>query len=360
VLGALLGALVLTGVGPVSAAPDPSTLSTLSTTTAPDRGLEPASPRLDWSPRGRSQPPYDPATQFVGIDGQVHTFSTLAIPGQDRYLYIGVDFDTACAFGGAIRRSMRRLAAVARIIERSGRTAVFTVAPNKAAAVEKRLPGSIPQGACGRRGLAIQNHVLDTFDSPFYVPMRQPLLTTEHAYWRTDTHWSTVGTSVLALRVAKHLDPGLAAGQRYRSTERTRLGDLEELMGGDPRPETAPARVPHNGVRTRAASGSADYDPTFQEIHPDQSWTSRPASKTYPGRTLLLGDSFTYVGLEALRNLFRRGQFLWIGTTSNDDVFDAIRRSDTVLMSVVQRFVTATPLVHKQFRAGLRQALLRR
>ena len=297
-----------------------------------------------------------PPEQFTGLDGLIHVTSQVAIQGKDGYLYLGSDFDTACAFGGRLKEAMDGLAALARIIEKSGRRALFTVSPNKSVVAKGKLPDALPQGECARRGMSIQSKLLDGYRDRHYVPIRRTLVRTPGAYWRTDSHWSTVGTSVLAEHLARELDPNLARAQQYRPTSRRHRGDLSYYVSGT-RAETAAARVPHNGVRTVPAKGSPTYDPSLRHVHTDLSWISRPAPRTYPGRTLVLGDSFTYVGLEALSNLFRKGRFIWTGTVPRPAVVAAIKNADTVVFSVVQRFAPITPLISSEFQTELKAAL---
>ncbi len=297
-----------------------------------------------------------PGEPFNGIDGLIHQTSQVVIPGRDGYFYIGSDFDTACAFGSELGTAMKGMARLAKIIARSGRKVVWTIAPNKSTVDQRQLPAPVPQGACAQRGMSLQRKLLDTYRDAHYVPLRKVLSKQRHAYWRTDSHWSTVGTSVVAQQVAAQLSPRIAALQRYLPTERTHRGDLSYYVPGEG-VETAPARVPDNGVVTRPVAGSPAYDPSLTTVYTDLSWASKPRAKTYPGQTLLLGDSFTYVSFEAMSNLFRKGRFIWTGTESDDAVVAAIKDADTVVLSVVQRFAPITPLVSAEFQAQVRAAL---
>ena len=298
----------------------------------------------------------DPGEPFTGIDGLIHLTSPVAVPGRHGYYYIGSDFDTACAFGAVLQNAMDGMARLANIIAKSGRHVVWTIAPNKSVVDRKQLPQPLPQNVCAKRGMAIQSQLLDHFHDPHYVPMRKALTKVPQAYWRTDSHWNTVGTSILAEQVAGKLSTKVAGAQRYKSTKRTHRGDLSYYVPGKGA-ETGPARVPDNGVVTKPVDGSPAYDPSLQSVYTDLSWASKPKAKTYPGRTLLLGDSFTYVSFEAMSNLFRKGRFIWTGTESNDAVIAAIKESDTVVLSVVQRFAPITPLINPDFQGQVEAAL---
>ena len=294
---------------------------------------------------------------FIGIDGLSHLVSPVAIPGKDGYIYIGADFDTACAFGAHLRPAMTRLSRLANILEKAGKRVFFTVAPNKSVVLKGKLPTDPPQGACSRRGMNVQAKLLDRYKDPRYIPIREALVGAPHPYWRTDSHWNTIGTTVFAQHLALALDPTLARQQSYRKTKRTQLGDLSHYVPGVGA-ETEVARVPNNGVRTKPTRGSAAYDPSLEAVHTELSWTSKPVRRTYPGRTLILGDSFTYVASEALTNLFRRGRFMWVGfQDSIEEYSSAIKEADTVVFSVVQRYATITPLADRAFQDELKALL---
>jgi alginate O-acetyltransferase complex protein AlgJ len=299
----------------------------------------------------------EPPTTYVGLDGLIHVVAPNAVLGKSGYYYIGSDFDTACAFGPLLHKAMKRLSRLADIFEKAGKQVFFTVTPNKSAVVRSDLPDPVPQGACSRRGLRVQAKLLDSYRDSRYLPLRGALTKVRHPFWRTDTHWDTVGASVFAEHLAAALDPDLARQQRYRRTTRTQLGDLARYVPGL-LAETAPARLPDNGVSTKAAQGSESYDPSLASVYTDLSWRSRPARKTYAGRTLILGDSFTYTAFESLANLFQRGRFLWVGTQdSMGELATAVKKADTVVFTVVQRFATVTQLVDPTFQRNLKAAL---
>jgi alginate O-acetyltransferase complex protein AlgJ len=298
-----------------------------------------------------------PPPVYVGPDGIVHPGANVVIRGDDGYLFIGEDFDTACYDGDAFEDGLTRLARLSRLIEHYGKRVVFTVAPNKSSVATDEIV-HYPHGRCAKVGVAQQAKALDTFADPHYLPVHKWLASDKRqVYWRTDAHWDTVGSAVYAKHLARMFSPALAKEQHYQMTTRTKLGDLMEYLL-TPLPETAPAALPHNGVRTRTKNGSDGFDPV-SEVSFDHRWLSSPSAKTWHGDTLLVGDSFTYVGLEALRNLFRTGRFLWTAPYTLPVIVEGIKRADTVVIEVVQRFVTRSPLTtnkfYKQVRAALRK-----
>jgi hypothetical protein len=303
-------------------------------------------------------PPPSPE-YFQGVDGLYYYRAEKVVDGGNGTVYFGEEFDSACYWGGKFDRALRRLAKLARVIERSGRRAVFTVGPNKSAANKRDLPATLPHSYCDALGISAQDKALDSFKDVNYLPMRRELA--KHAsagrevYWHLDTHWTTVGGSEFAQALAHRLSPKVAKLQRYRAGEQTIFVDLNYLGLLDNVYETGPTRLPDIGVRVRPVNGSAAYD--LDDVSPSLEWASGPGKRTVGGRTLLLGDSFMYRALPSLMPLFHHGRFIWAGNQSIRDTARAIRKSDTVVLEVVQRYAPLSVLSSGKLRRAVAGAL---
>lgn len=300
------------------------------------------------------------ATGFFGADGLFYDYAPLVIGGYSNEYFLGQDFDVACADGQQFARGLKRLGRLAKVIEAAGKRVVFTVAPNKTSVNSDNIYWpTVPHGSCGSFGVTDQNTTLDTFGDKRYLAIRRSLADDpREVYWKTDAHWTTVGSSVFATELAGRLDKKLGRRQKYLPAIRTELGDLYQLLGLTS-PETASALVPHDGVSVTPVPGSGGFDPVAG-VSFTHSWTSTPAKKTLRGKTLVVGDSFTYLGLESLRPLFARGSFVWIQPTMLDRIVTGIAKADTVVIEVVQRFVSTSILATDTFRTAVRRALRHR
>jgi alginate O-acetyltransferase complex protein AlgJ len=322
-----------------------------------------------WGGRGSEAPVVpDPGQVFVGYDGHLYTKAGWTVGGRHGARYLGEELDSACFTGDRLQDDMQRLAQFAKIIRDSGRTVIFTVAPSKSAVYKKDLPRVMPHGSCDTTGIAAQDRILDNFTDPSYLPTR-PYLSRlmdsgEPAYWRLDSHWTTVGSTRWGHAVARRLDPAVAASQRYKETERTHIPDIAFVVGNMSIHESEEARATVTKVRSRPTSGSPKYNVEALSGF-DLSWTSRPKrgfkprAKTWPGHTLLLGDSFTYVGMESLIPLFRHGRYMWTGHVDTDDLIDAVAASDPVVIEVAQRYVANSLLAYPSTQAQLALTLAR-
>ena len=71
----------------------------------------------------------------------------------------------------------------------------------------------------------------------------------------------------------------------------------------------------------------------------------------------MVGDSYTYVGLSTLRPLFRNGHFVWIQAQNLDYIAQSLVAADTVVIEVVQRYVSSSVIGTKAFRNQVKRAL---
>lgn len=297
------------------------------------------------------------SSKLTGFDGLEYESAPFVVHGLDGELFLGPDFDIACGLGPRYVRAMKTYAKVAQIIEQSGRRVIFTAAPNKTTVFPDEIdPAALPHGACDTRGIKVQTRILDRFKDPNYLPLRDAMARSKHqTYWKTDPHWTSVGGAVFAQQVARRLDPSLARRQHYAYGSETGLGMLNASQG-DPTTETIETALPDTDVKVKTAPGCDDWA-GYPTLIYETCWNSSPAKKTWPGHTLLLGDSFMMYGLQSLRPLFHHGRWMWVGH-SDRDVAQAIKASDTVVIEILQIFVPGTIIAKKSLRKELRKILL--
>ena len=293
---------------------------------------------------------------FYGTDGLTYESAPLIMQGRKGEMFYGPELDSACGLGDRLAVPMKGISKLARIIERSGRKVVFTIVPGKTAVLRDRI-GPLPHGSCDRIGLTAQNKLLDRYRDRAYLPVRRDLLgRTRQMYWKTDLHWTTVGGSQYAKALATRLSPELGRRQKFKYGHETRLGLFTDYLDID-EPETVQKARPSGRVKVRNAKG--DTWPGYPEFTFYNAWRSKPRTLTWPGRTLLMGDSFLWYALENLRPIFRRGEFMWFVHTDEQLLLDGIKRADTVVIEVFQLVTAGTPIVTPAFRKKVKQTLRR-
>ena len=299
------------------------------------------------------------ARSFVGPDGTTYDSAPLTVPGLDGELFYGPDFDVACGLGSQTSRTMEQVAKLARMIERSGRTVVWTVAPNKSTVIPQDLPDPLPHGACDAVGFEEGRQVLDGVADSSFLPLRAELAGSPHqTYFKTDTHWTTVGGSIFAHALAHRLAPRVARLQSYSYGTEQRVGNLN-YFDGNATVETAETAMPTTKVHVRTAGTSAyQVWSGYPQLTRDFTWNTRPARRTVPGDTVILGDSFSMFALDSLMPLFQRGRFLWRGKGPERVEFQAIKRADTVVVEVSEVFAPlGASVADPGFRKRLQRAL---
>ena len=223
------------------------------------------------------------AGRIKGFDGLDYESAPFAVEGLDGELFLGPDFDVACGLGQGFERAMKTYAKVARLIEKSGRTVVFTAAPNKSAVMPERLdPATLPHGACDTEGLAAQSRIIDNFEDPNYLPLRQKLIRNPHqTYWKTDPHWTTVGASVFVKALADRLDPKLGRRQHYTYGTEVGLGMLN-AQRGDSTTETLETAFPDTAVKVRSGRGCDEWA-GYPTLIYDTCWNSSTREEDLAG-----------------------------------------------------------------------------
>jgi len=283
--------------------------------------------------------------------------SPQVVRGGDGYLFFGEDFDASCINPAFFPNDLTGLTELAHSIEATGRRVVFAVAPNKSSVVPAaQLPRFLPHGQCTADGIVHQKAALGAFEDSIFLPLL-PVMQAEQAagrsmYWKSDTHWSPAGSALYAQLLTEKLDPQ-AARQVHVVTggEVTRVGDLAALSGLR-FTETQPEARVETGARPRWTSRNTEYDTPADRLRP-HSWRSAGGAPI-TGRTVIIGDSFTYFALPNLRPLFADAEFFWSGVAKPDAIVAGLAKADTVVIQVVQRYVGP---YDRQAMASLRLAL---
>ena len=293
-----------------------------------------------------------------GADGQIYPSAPIAVPGADQHLFFGADFDAACTQGDRkFVRSMHALAKLARIIDESGRKAIWTLGYNKSSVMPGKLDSAaLPHGECDAVGIASQSKIVRNYKDANYLPLADKLASSSRpSYFKTDPHWSSVGGSIFAKALASRLDRKLGKRQLYTYGTELWQGMLNDLRGIYA-PESIMTAFPDTDVTSTTLPSSGDWA-GYPSLIYDYEWKSSPARRTYPGKTLLLGDSFTMFALQNMLPLFRHGHWMWYYHCDLDDVITEIVASDTVVIQIYQMFTAGTAITEPRFFRKLRRAL---
>jgi alginate O-acetyltransferase complex protein AlgJ len=266
-------------------------------------------------------PAGDPA-QAAGEQEQVVDTAAQVLSGRDGWLFVHAEMNTACGpplpFGEAIARWQTLIDT----IRATGRRALLVVAPDKGSIYPEHLD-DFPTRACAASGKRDFWGQLERAERPDrLISLRDDLLRLKREagedgddlYARKDSHWTTAGSLALVRAMLEGIGE---PGARLRESEivdpgRTEYtGDLTNLLGA-PETDTQAQRT------IQRAAGA----------------------KVIPGRTLMIGDSYSQGPAPQLAPYFEdlRGA-AWVGTPPAK-LAREIRAADLVLLETVERELT--------------------
>lgn len=273
------------------------------------------------------------------------------VRGKDGYLFFGEDFSRACLPLAKVRRSLATLTRLAEMIEASGRRVVFTVAPNKSSVVTEALPSAAPRADCSVPGINRQNRLLDELDHPLALNLRAGLVREQRAgkatYWKTDTHWNLAGAAHFLAGVQDRFAPDGESRSTLVPGTASTVGDLVKLLGLNHSETTRSVRLTGAGKVHSLPGRPSQLQQQTQ--YSSVRWRSSPTKGLIPGRTVLVGDSFTSASLDLLQPAIAQGEFLWLGRFGPRQMAKVIAASDTVVLEVVQRYLTTITLTEPGF-----------
>jgi hypothetical protein len=275
------------------------------------------------------------------------------ILGRDGWLFFSGDTFLACQNRARLSGVNRELERFAALTGRLGKRLVTTVGPDKTTIETDRLPERYPNRDCSLPAKAELWQRLAADPPPGYVDLRVPLERAKQQYGAVykpqDTHFDDHGNVAFATALAAALDPRMVDHVELQETgPRSTIGDLSVLTG-------LPAATTFPGVTLHRPGVVVTRTDTIRSampiIHSSATSTGAPL---VPGRTLLVGDSYSLNGLAWLQPFFADLDFLLLSTPAAPAAFaELLRSADTVILEQVERtFVQCnTPLLAADFLA---------
>lgn len=278
------------------------------------------------------------------------------IEGDDDWLYLADDVKSKC--GSKYAATITLLKRMRKLIERSGRTFVLVIAPNKTTMVPQFLPETYADKKCS-----------DKVTGPLWNSLTQgakaldlrPGLTTlakdmgHPAYPPTDTHWSDEGSVLMTRSIAETVHPGSTRTWKVQSDgQYSTPADLLPMIGetGD-KTETTYAVMP-DGKTNRTVKG-------LKSINHPVGRRAQPIAGTTKGRTIVFGDSFTLAASKYLPAAFSDlTMYSYDEAGGNaDKTIDRMLSSKVVVLEMVERAVSegTTGMVNKGFVKRLSQRM---
>ena len=276
------------------------------------------------------------------------------IQGEGEWLFLGADVSGPCEPLMPLEETLAGLDRFGRLMQRAGKTYVFTVAPDKSTMNPDKLPEDYVGDDCAPQAKQAFWDRMRTDPPVGYVDLKQELARVQEQsgenLWRpSDSHWAQRGALVYAQKLAEALDPALWQTSRIAPTGPVQAqADLAAQLG-TPRKDTVPGwRLEREGVTvTQERESALAATTTGAPLH-------EPA-------TLILGDSFTQSSRPQLAPLFANARIVHPVSAVDEPAaaVSAILAADTVVLEIVERSVEGgdVPIIDPAFLADLEAAL---
>ncbi len=288
--------------------------------------------------------------------------------GRDRWLNYRNELrdyqKDACDRTQAMRDLARQLHELEEVVEASGRTFVFTVAPNKSTIYPEHV-GLSRSPTCRKSAYDLLLEAFRDYPVEHFVRLDGLLLEAkqrDQIYYRTDTHWNYVGALIVARALLQRLAPD--AWREYLGevwlTTSSFSGDLAAMMG-----LRVMEMVPRIATKRWQTLSTEDRSPTTLNIRhtmviPDTSAEHTIRPPILP-RALFYRDSFMNTPLEVLGGAFAQIDTYWVEggpiylpTLGSERALGA---SSIVLVEAVERNLTYLKINVDAFREVLMKPL---
>lgn len=270
------------------------------------------------------------------------------IRGNDGWLYFGGDVSGPCNPELSVDEVVTSLQRLQLAMAASGRTLVIAVGPDKSTMVPEHLPDRYAGERCASDRKDAMWSELTSTGLPL-VDLRGPLADAQDRldsplYRPTDSHWDKQGASVMVQEVVNRLDPALLAGQPSPFVAGSRIdarGDLGAMLGTPTTDPIVDVSVERPGVTL--AVGGRPIEPNDVPVMNQAPVTvdaSSTAAPLLPGRTALLGDSFS-ASVRSLLAPFADELTLQHNQAPASALAETIVNSDTVVIEIVERSLSA-------------------
>ena len=264
------------------------------------------------------------------------------IHGKDGYLFLNDDFGMACQSAEVVPQIVSGISNFMSVIKKSGRQAIYTVAPNKTTLHRELLPDDQGSIDCLNQYSDGLWQGLSAANIDGYVDLKSALSsamekTREPLFLRKDSHWDSAGNAAAAKAVINELQPGLwdDSALQYKGLI-DYIGDLTYLEGNPIVDQTPLYEV----VRPEITAGTPEIWDNGDLTHIYRRYTNAgPEGSLIKAKTVIMIDSF---GVEAVGRIipyFADITFVHFDALTADDLISEFNQADLVWVMSVERAV---------------------
>lgn len=262
------------------------------------------------------------------------------VEGAEGWLYFGGDALAKCKPIKPLSETIGQLAKLRDVVERSGRTFVLVVVPDKTTMVPEYLPERYPYKDCATPiGPQLWQQSIEVAGS---LDLRPRLDAAAQRYGRPlyypqDTHWSTEGALEMVKAVAQDIKPGVADKWRIQRKSDSQVpADLPKLAGRSGDNHVITYRFKPDGQYDRARKATTG-------LIDQKRYNSTELEGMVYAPTVVLGDSFLVNASAYLPAAFANLTMQYYRAAANrpEEMIDSFTDARIVVLQVVERNVAA-------------------
>jgi alginate O-acetyltransferase complex protein AlgJ len=317
-------------------------------------GVERPSPSLDFDyPRDLSRWLAEHAVlknQAIRLDGEIDrlvfreeasagSISPRVIEGRAGVAFIADAFNEACNAHIETPKLIDRLKLLSEVIEKSGREFKLIVSPDKSTVLSDFLPTEFQLKDCFESYNENFWKSLESGEITGFINLRNKLLEArilrrELLFKRRDTHWDNAGGLVAARTIIDDLAPGIWEENSVNFNGLgEEIGDLDVISGG-----TNVDQVPSYSLqRPRDMVVKSESVLVNNKIVGRKFQSESESSSLIPGKTLILGDSFSEAAEPFYLSYFENATLIRLHDFSPDLFMEQIKLADRVIVWSVER-----------------------
>lgn len=268
--------------------------------------------------------------------------SPRVIQGRDGFAFLAEDFEIACSPTGTIEQSLITVDVLEKLFTLAKRNFLVSVAPNKSTVLMDNVPDELALKPCWKAYTDELWKALRSTDSKSIIDVRRELETSDlfgdrDFYFKTDSHWSSAGSLVVARAVLSSLSTGVWDDRDIpRPAFRDYVGDLSLLDGSQRSERVAFYEVGRQGV---TETSRTNLDPESMNTNL-RIRNSGPDGSLVKGRTLLISDSFGDVSLERIAPFFEDLTFTHFSDWDPAFLASQMEQADTIWILTAERYFT--------------------
>jgi hypothetical protein len=261
--------------------------------------------------------------------------SPLVVIGADNWLYISYSTDQECYPASVFNRVAAELSKVKAVVEASGRSLVYVVAPNKAGIYSETVPASEWDGSCADLNAQALRATLDAAADPSRVDLWTPfeqMASQRQIYHKHDTHWNAEGALIASEEIGRVAAPGVWDRLDLLASPASRQGDLATLIDVE-------WVIEYTDLTTKLSGVTPDVvdEGVVTAGSPVFTYNSPGHPELEPRPTVMLQDSFGLFAQSKLGPLFERATFITNPFPLPDDVRALMTAGEQIVFESVER-----------------------